>query len=339
MRIRGSRGVVGSALCALIAALAAPALAEAPRPAGESRWVPSLGIYSGVTIQKWRGAHESLCSRGGPGNASQGRQSCNFWVLPNQPGPLRPPDQESNDLSVAPFLGFNLQLMAPAITAVPGRPRFYVFGESQLTFGTEREVASEGDPTGVALPGTVSAPEDTSALALVGTGSKTAARYQRAGWGAGLGIAFPVRFLGRQFYIKPNAAWMRYKVAIDGKVVGGIKDDFSTPPPGPGGGAQFGSNVRDVTLKSSAEEYYNGIGGGLEVAMDAVHWGPLGVSLFMGGNAYKILGERETRLSASSSFDNSDGIPASDYSANWRYEVDPWIYRVTGGIRVSWLGD
>jgi hypothetical protein len=328
------RIVRGIALCALLAAVSAPASAEPPRPAGENRWIPSVAFYSGTTIQKWSGGYDSSCEVGGPGNLLSGLQTCNFWVLPNTSGPLRPEDQNSSDLAVSPLVGFNLQLMSPAITAVPGRPRIYIFGESQLTFSTDRDVASEGDPAGVGLPDTVDFPQQASALSLTGVGSKTTGTYQTAGWGAGVGIAFPFKIFRRQLWVKPNAAWMRYKVAIDGKVVGGIKNDYTTLPPRP----PYGTIIRDVTLKSSTEEYYNGIGGGLEIEMDAYHFGPLGISIFLNGNAYKILGERETRMS-DTRFYSGDGLPASNYTANWRFEVDPWIYRIGGGIRFGWVGD
>ena len=91
--------------------------------------------------------------------------------------------------------------------------------------------------------------------------------------------------------------------------------------------------------------------------MEAARVGPFGVSIFAGGAAYKILGNRTVKFSTTK---NAAGLPAvfptfrglpgalgstaaafgSDtYDADWSFEVDSWEYRGMLGVRFHWLGD
>src|SRR5262245_26717147 len=103
----------GAALLAAASGRPSPASAQAVEPpgatraTGEDRWVPALGLTSGVTIQE---QDASVSSR----IASTG-------------GPLRPSDSDS-DWAVSPYVGGALQLMTPTLP-LPGRPRFFVSGE------------------------------------------------------------------------------------------------------------------------------------------------------------------------------------------------------------------
>ena len=89
------------------------ALAETAKQAGEDRWVPSLAITSGLTIQDQKGSVASfIIAEGGSPTISDH---------------LRPPTN-GDDLAVSPFVGGALELMAPAFS-IPMRPRLFVSGE------------------------------------------------------------------------------------------------------------------------------------------------------------------------------------------------------------------
>ena len=88
-------------------------------------------------------------------------------------------------------------------------------------------------------------------------------------------------------------------------------------------------------------------GPGLDLEMDTGRFGPLGTSLFLGARFYRILGNRKIELSDSQSFPQefladgvtpADGLGPVETNARFRFEVDPWNYRVGIGLRFYWLG-
>lgn len=316
----------GVAACALL--FTAVAAAEEPPPARAPGWIPSFAINGGAVMQDMKASVDSACANGGPG-AILGQLelvSCDFLVGPG-PAPLRE-SASGSDLTVSPIIGFDLQLMTPELGLVPGRPRVFVAGELRLTFPPTKKIALEGDPSGVAFA--TPTPGETPTIALSGVGSQTVSEVDTLGWGAGLGLAFPFQFRGRQLWLKPSARWTNYKVNIYGKVVAGLKDD---PPVGP----PFGNNIREINLLADTTESYNGVGPGLELELDAGQFGPLGVAVFAGGAIYKIFGERRVDFSATETL-TGDGLPPDTYTANFSHEVDPWMYRAGVGVRISWLG-
>jgi hypothetical protein len=356
-----------SAACAVLVALPAPD----SRADQEGRWVPSLALSGGATIQPQDSSVESSCELGGPGDSDLGIVPCDFLVGTG-PAALRPYESET-DWAVSPFVGANLQLMTPAIQVIPGRPRFFLLGEIQLLFPPTRDIAKEGDPSSVRLPDTRTELQATPALTLNGVGSSTTSEIQTLSWGAGVGVAFPFGFRGRRLWLKPSAAWTRYEIDVEGVVVAGLKDD---PVPGTYPRSElgppdpliqpttdwpfWGSQVREVNLSGSGSKTYDGIGPGLELEMIAGRFGQIGVSLFVNANAYRILGDREVAFSArddtlpalpyvwapsdpgpprvSEIPGNPNGLPADTYTASWSFEVDPWLFRAGVGVRFHWFG-
>ena len=91
--------------------------------------------------------------------------------------------------------------------------------------------------------------------------------------------------------------------------------------------------------------------------MEAARWGSVGISLYIDGHAYRVLGDRKVTVSNSVVYDQAVGgylvplsvqnyggttrppIPADTYSVRWSFEVDPWMYRAGAGLRFSWLGN
>ena len=91
--------------------------------------------------------------------------------------------------------------------------------------------------------------------------------------------------------------------------------------------------------------------------MDAGRFGPIGASLFVGGAAYRLLGDRTIKFSATSGIVAAGNrseqlkpsgqpwprlfgrrLPEDTYTADWSFEADPWLFRVGVGLRFSWLG-
>jgi len=300
------------------------AVVDPARQAGEDRWVPSLAITSGITIQEQDGFAESVL----------------FEDMSTTPIPLRGA-VGGDDLAVSPFVGGVLELMTPAFS-IPTRPRLFVSGEILPTFATDRSLAISGDP------GCVRGPEPGAPCArnedgsrgrafgqdsVNGEGSKTNAQIDTLVFGATLGVAFPLQIGKRQLRIKPSVGWINYEVDVEGLVVDAACDptDRCTDT-----GAIPGF-VRETILTANDSQRFNGIGPGLDVEMDAARYGPLGVSLFMGGRAYAIVDDRTISFDTTQRFDDQIGMDTA--AARFEVKVDSWIYRAHVGIRFHWLGD
>ena len=106
------------------------ALEESTQQEGEDRWVPSLAITSGVTVQKQLGGAGSFIEDG---------------FVPIRGLVI------GDDIAVSPFVGGTLELMTPALP-IPTRPRLFVSGEILPSFASDRDLACEGDPGGVRGP-------------------------------------------------------------------------------------------------------------------------------------------------------------------------------------------
>jgi hypothetical protein len=302
---------------------------------GADRWVPSLAPTLGASIQNWKSALESQICRG-----------CTF---PNPSSQSLRPAASGGDRDVTPSFGGNLELMTPELP-LPTRPRLFVGGEIAATFGVDRTLALEGDPGSLSSPfppGTVNQPFNEGVV--LGQGSKTDATLGSPFYGAYAGIAFPFQVYGRQLRIKPAFAWMRYTVDVEGTVLDA--ECLDKPPPRPASvppnlcntivvqGVPVQGILREIQMTGSDTGTFNGIGPGLDIEMDTGVLGPLGTSIFLGGRAYRILGERTIEFDATESFpDQGPGLSADQTRAQWSFEAAPWMYRVFVGFRVQWLG-
>ena len=302
------------------------------RQEGEDRWVPSLAITSGITIQNQEGSSDSVLFEDGS----------------LTPVPLQG-FVDGSDLAVSPFVGGSLEVMTPALP-IPTRPRLFLSGEILPTFASERDLAFKGDPGCIRGPeqdapcaNTIDnedPPENTfDEGAANGQGATTSAQVDTLVFGANLGVAFPARVGKRQLRIKPSVGWINYKVDASAIVV----DAACAPGACTYSKSVFGDFVfinpgflRETILTSSGSATFNGIGPGLDVEMDVGRYGPLGVSLFLGGRAYRILGDRTIAFSASQSFDDQLGNDVA--AGSFTVDVDPWMYRAHVGIRFAWLG-
>jgi hypothetical protein len=84
-----------------------------------------------------------------------------------------------------------------------------------------------------------------------------------------------------------------------------------------------------------------GIGPGLELEMDAARAGPFVLSVFLGGQAYRMLGDRDVNLMDSAMVDVPDQNPntpaTQEVSAKWDFHKHAWSYRGGLGLRFRWL--
>jgi len=206
--------------------------------------------------------------------------------------------------------------------------------------------------------------------AITGAGSKTSATVARDAFGAAIGIALPFEMFGRKLMLKPSFGWIRYQVDVSGTALRGIKSPVDTTESNPPALRPV-PVVRYVQLFDSATPTYNAIGPGLELEMEVHQAGPVEASLFLDAHGYRVLGDRKVKLSDSATTScatgsvpiqapagqpiqevqqrflcslaqspwNQFGAPEGAYSADWSFEVDPWLYRVGLGLRFRWTGE
>ena len=346
MRKRASNFLILAAVVALRMSIPVAAFASGgdsgadAKQAGEDRWVPSFALTSGVIMQTQSGAANSVL----------------FEDMLPPPVELRGM-VEGDDFVVAPFFGGEVSLMTPAL-AIPTRPRFFLSAEIIPTFGSVRSLAFEGNPDCIRgpLPNDPCASEEDGTRGTGygeeqanGQGTRTTAQIDTLVYGASLGASFPVKVAKRQIRIKPYVAWMSYKVNGEGNVSNATCD---VDPSNPNSMDQctditvsnpfLGTIVvpglmRETYLSASASQRFNALGPGLDIEMDTGRYGPLGVSLFLGGRAYAVLGERGFAWGTSESFDDAFGMDTA--VGAFSIEVDPWIFRAHAGIRFQWLGN
>ena len=341
------------------------------RGVSDRNWQPSLAVTSGVTFQRHQ-ADVSSSIDDGFGDPLE---------------PLRDP-ASGEGWRVSPNVGINAEVMTPELWPGGSSIRIFVNGEYLPSFGADLDVAKAGDPKGLVLPqagyflqrfcdpnasppgspfgpgcncpyGFGCFPEE----AITGVGSRTTANIGQDVFGAAIGVAVPFEFLGRRFLLKPSFGWIRYDIDVDGTVLRAMKFPHDT---GPGSLPRIRPVpvIRVVELRDTATQAFNAIGPGLELEMEVHQAGPVETSLFLDARGYRVLGNREIKLSDSTTascpgpviiepppgFDpgivnffcnlsSQFGSEPGNYSADWSYKLDPWLYRVGLGLRFRWTGE
>lgn len=261
------------------------------RPREEwDRWVPALALSNGILGQ---GADAAVASD------------------------VRP-DATGSTTFLNPWMSASLELMSPSPGELPGHPQFFLHGDVGVNFGFRRDVAKEGSPGEFRFPDENPA-DITNDQVVGGQGSVTRGDPQPLLVTAGAGVAFTLESMGRRIRIRPSVEYLREELDVVGRV------NRALIPPG--GTLE---NVELIELTGSRSEVYHGLGPGLEIEADTARAGPVVLTLFVSGQAYRILGDRTTE------FSTTDG---SGHVATWTFKKDAWSWRGGVGLRFRWLPD
>ena len=347
MLTKVNRVVFGTALAAgLLSFSAATADEHGDERPGLDRWLPSFALQSGVTLIPVKATVDSECLDPGTGMPTL----CN----PDDPtsaSPLREPGR-GDDRSVTPYVGGVLSLATPAAD-LPGRPRLFIAADLPYHFAVERNVAQRNRPTALREP-ELGGQEDLPEITLLGNGSRTQSQVEGLVFGGGVGAAFSFRFWGREMRIKPSVNYLRFEVAIKGRVTSGrclINDDVRPsrsicdldgllpPDPDDPPDGTLDAFTRAINLSDENSEWFDAVGPGLELEMDTGRMGPLRVSLFAGIAGYYVMGNRSIEADATATFGPDLLGEATTYNANWSTRVSPWMYRAGVGMRFSYDGN
>jgi len=280
--------------------------------------------------------------------------------ISSNPGPSSPPDPQTpnnppsgcatctgglvlpasgSNLLLAALVGLSTELMTPGIQDVPGRPRLFLHNDANLAFSQVHSVGREGVPTGAEFPPVTDTIFPIEAE-VNGIGSVTNAEVKTLMVSGGLGVAFTLDAWERRLRIKPSFEYMREKIEVTGKLTRAFRQDT-----GRAGGAGVpdipSAYLPSIQLESTDDLVVYGIGPGLELEMDAARAGPLMLSVFVGGQAYRMLGNRDLQLEDTQLIqvpDDNPNTPAEqDVDAQWNFHKHAWSYRGGLGVRFRWL--
>lgn len=342
-----------------------PALA--PRAADETqRWVPAFALFSGVFGQQAEGSVQS-------GTVSFQRTSRPIrnvpgvtcppaptplptgWQcppLPREPAPLVTtpvtnlirPSAADHDLFVTPFVGLSIEMMTPGFQEVPGRPRLFLHHDASLAFSATRYLAKQGVPGPFVFPDPV--PPGTAEGQVDGQGSATQGEVKTLTVSAGVGPAFTIDVWERRLRIKPSFEYFREEIEVTGVVRRVLQTDsgrqvinnnqvvFPTIPDYP----VVPTGFFPLVVQGSETKTFHGIGPGLEVELDTARAGPFMLSVFTAGQAYRMLGDRDIEIDASTTLTDPAFTPnPQTVTAQFDFHKHAWTYRGGVGLRFRWL--
>jgi len=247
------------------------------------------------------------------------------------------------DLFLTPTVGASLELMTPGLQSVPLTPRLFIHGDATLGFAFDRNVAKEGVPDGAEIPNPV--PPVYTEGQVKGVGSKTAGEVKTLIFSGGLGTALNIEMWERPLRIKPSFEFIRQEVNVTGRLTRafrkntGLRQTFLTnPPAAPLFTTPAAAAFIPIDLEASETKTYYGIGPGLELEMDAARAGPVMLTVFLSGQAYKMLGDPDVQLQASQVINDPALVPNNQtVSASFDFTLHSWAYRGGVGLRFRWL--
>lgn len=289
-------------------------------------WTPALAFYSGLLGQT------------GDAGVSSG-PVLGPRVASTPTAAIRPP-AEGGDLIMASFVAASLELMTPAVTQRFGKPRFFVHGDAAPSFAFTRALAREGAPAACGfadpIPAACAPPTlnpnisiQVSETSILGQGSDAAVEVKPWLISGGAGMALTVPIGERRIRIKPSVEYMQEEVEVSGTIHRAVQIQDPRPLfPGPGTPPPTIPRYRGIVLSGSGSKTFHGIGPGLEIEMDTRRAGPFLLALFVSGQAYRFLGDREISFSDANEFGET---------AEWSYEHHAWSYRGGVGMRFRFL--
>jgi hypothetical protein len=243
----------------------------------------------------------------------------------------------------------SLELMTPGVQAVPGRPRLFAHGDLGAAFSfDEWTVAKQATPDSLEYP--VPTPPNFNTLQIKGQGALTSAKVKTMLAGGGVGVAFSVDVGERRIRIKPSVEYLRETIGLTGLISraytvnngrAAINNNVlqtQTYFPGFPSYPEVPTQIDNVVIKASDTEVYHGIGPGLEVEMDAGRAGPVVLSLFVQGQAYRLLGNRDTTFTGTTTLTDAAFTPnPQTVSAEFKFHPHAWTYQGGMGLRFRWL--
>lgn len=283
-----------------------------PNPFGDAdRWVPSLSLTLGISFHAMEGEVSSVDLTDG----SEVR-----------------PTVDNDKVSRSPIAGGRLGILSPTLP-VPLRPRLFLEGEIAAVSNQKRRVAREGTPIGIDQPdpnpvdGRFRIFEET----ITGVGSVTNADMKNRQYGAAVGLFFPFQVGDWSFALKPGARYLRRTMEFDGRVLAARRGNLPATAPD--------TATQQIVLLGDDELDLDAIGPSLELEIDVARWWDnVGASLFVGGGAYRVLGDRDVSFSGTTTAPDPDTGVLDTFRADFSSEVDPWIFHGSVGLRVRWQG-
>lgn len=237
---------------------------------------------------------------------------------------------DNDKVSRSPVAGGRLGLLSPSLP-IPLQPRLFFEGEIAAVSNQKRRVAREGTPTEILQPGPNKAGNfNFTETAITGRGSVTNADIKNRQYGAAAGLFIPFQIGDWQLALKPGARYLRRTLQFDGRVIEARRPNDLTAPP---------EETQQIFLSGDEDLDIDAIGPSLELEIDVARWwDDVGASLFVGGGAYRILGDRDVSFSDTTIAPNPNTGAPETFRANFSSEVDPWIFHGSVGLRVRWQG-
>ena len=155
---------------------------------------------------------------------------------------------------------------------------------------------------------------------MVGQGTRTSAETQPLAISAGAGVAFSFDIGERRVRLKPSFEYVREQIEGTGEMrnVSGTRESVDGVVQVP---------FDKTLLFGSRKKTLHGLGGGLEIEMDAAKVGAFDLSIFAGAQVYRLLGDR------SFEFASSEGTNTT----SWSVTVDRLLYQAGVGLRFRYL--
>jgi len=263
----------------------------------------------------------------------------------NHPATVLP--VSGSGLALNSIMGLSAEVMSPGLQFIPGRPRAFLHGDVNAAFGFQRDVAKQGVPTAPRLDANIDPTTETFAESnWLGTGSKTSSQINTLFFSGGLGAAFTLDAFERRLRIKPSVEYMHESLTVSGQFLKVLRVDT-----GQSAGLQIGVPGGPVTsflpslflpaiqIQPSRDQDFHGVGPGLELEMDAARAGPVVLSLFLTGTAYKMLGDLAVHTEGTQVIPATPPYTTTDQSVSvqFDYNIHSWSYRGGAGLRFRWL--
>ena len=290
-------------------------------------WAPSFALFFDILGQKAEGTVATGQVLGPPlpdgcgGTTPRPGELCDSRRLgdPHKIGP----DDAGHDTSIVPLVGASLELMTPSLVGDRLlRPRLFAHGDVAAAFSYERNLAGEGGVGDFALPKGLNQQQQDSVdeIAVSGQGTRTRMQVRRWVYSAGAGLAITAETSNRRLRLKPSFEYIREELDFIGIANRAVKLFNPT-------GVDDLHGFRLLSLTATERKSYDGIGGGLELEVDAARLGPFVSSVYLMGRGYYLLGDRKISMSAVNEFGET---------AAWTAKLQPSVWRSGVGFRFRW---